>query len=63
VWLHLGDNFAIGSQHKPQDAMRTGVLRPHVDQHLIGADIELNDPLIVIEQLRHDVPCDPRGPV
>ena len=39
----LGDDFAIGPQHEPQHAMRARMLRPHVDEHLVRADVELDD--------------------
>ena len=39
----LGDDLAVGAQHEPQHAVRAGVLRPHVDEHLVGADVELDD--------------------
>ncbi len=43
----FGDDFAVGPQHQPQHAVRAGMLRAHVDQHLVGADVELDDPGIV----------------
>ena len=39
---HAGHQLAVGLQHQPQHAVRTGVLRPHAHQHLVGADIELD---------------------
>ncbi len=42
------NDFAIGPQHQPQHAMRAGMLRAHVDQHLVGANIELDDPRIFV---------------
>ena len=41
------DDFAVGPQHQPQHAVRAGMLRAHVDQHLVGADVELDDAGIV----------------
>src|SRR5262249_24279036 len=39
----LGDDLAIGPQHQPQHAVSAGMLRPHVDEHLVGANVEFND--------------------
>ena len=39
----FGDDFAIGPQHEPQHAMRARMLRPHVDEHLVRADVEFDD--------------------
>ena len=39
----LGDDLAVGAQHEPQHAVRARVLRAHVDEHLVGADVELDD--------------------
>jgi hypothetical protein len=41
------NDFAVGPQHQPQHAVRAGMLRAHVDQHLVGADVELDDARIV----------------
>ena len=41
--VDFGDDLAVGPQHEPQHAVRAGVLRPHVDEHLVGADVELDD--------------------
>ena len=41
--VDLGDDLAVGPQHQPQHAVRAGMLRPHVDEHLVGADVELDD--------------------
>ena len=43
----LGDDLAVGPQHEPQHAVRAGMLRAHVDEHLVGADVELDDARIV----------------
>jgi len=43
----LRDDFAVGPQHQPQHAVRAGMLRPHVHQHLVGANVEFNDAGIV----------------
>ena len=53
VGLGLRDDFTIGSQHQPQHAMRARVLRPHVDEHLVGTDVELDDPRIVFDEVWH----------
>ena len=45
--VDLGDDFAVGPQHQPQHAVRAGVLRPHVDEHLVGADVEFDDARVV----------------
>src|SRR5207237_867846 len=37
------DDFAVGTQNEPEHAVRAGVLRTHVDEHFVGADIELDD--------------------
>ena len=37
------DHLPVGAQHQPQSTVRAGMLRTHVDQHLIGADVELDD--------------------
>ena len=39
----LGDDLAVGAQHQPQHAVRAGMLRPHVDEHFVRADVELDD--------------------
>ncbi len=43
----LGDDFAVGPQHQPQHAVRAGMLRSHVDQHFVRADVEFDDAGIV----------------
>ena len=43
VRRHLGDDLAVGPQYEPEHAVRTRVLRSHVDEHLVGADIELDN--------------------
>ena len=43
----FGDDLAVGAQDEPQDAVRGRMLRPHVDEHLVGADVELDDGLIL----------------
>ena len=53
VGLHLRHDFAIGAEHEPEHAVRARMLRPHVDEHLVGADVELDDPRIVVDELRH----------
>ena len=42
VRRHLGDHFAVGPQHQPQHAVRAGMLRAHVDQHLVAAQVEFD---------------------
>ena len=39
----FGDDFAVGPQHQPQHAVRAGMLRPHVDEHFVRADVEFDD--------------------
>jgi hypothetical protein len=39
----LAHDLAVGPQHQPQHPVRARVLRPHVDEHLVGADVELDD--------------------
>ena len=53
VRLDFGNDFAVGAQHQPQHAVRAGVLRAHVDEHFVGADVEFNDAWI-FELSRHD---------
>ena len=38
----LGDHLAVGPQHQPQHAVRAGMLRTHVDQHLVAATVEFD---------------------
>ena len=40
----FGNDLAIGPQHQPQHAMRARMLRAHVHEHLVRADVELDDP-------------------
>ena len=47
------NDLAVGPQHQPQHAVRAGMLRAHVDQHLVGANVEFDDPRIV-EMRGHD---------
>ena len=53
VGLDLGDDFAVGAEHEPEHAMRAGMLRPHVDEHLVCTDVEFDDPRIVVDELCH----------
>ena len=53
VGLGLRYDFTVGPQHQPQHAMRARVLRPHVDEHLVGTDVELDDPRIVFDEVWH----------
>src|SRR5262249_31998240 len=39
----FGDDLAVGPQHEPQHPVGAGVLRTHVDEHLVGPDVELDD--------------------
>src|SRR5262249_59721224 len=39
----LRDHLAVGPQHQPQHAVSAGVLRAHVHQHFVGADVEFDD--------------------
>src|SRR5207247_10433077 len=40
---HLGDQLAVGAHHQAENAVGAGVLRAHVDEHPVGADVELDD--------------------
>ena len=40
-------DLAVGPQHEPEHAVRGWMLRAHVDEHLVGADVELDDGLIL----------------
>ena len=42
VRLDLRDDFAVGAQDQAQHAVGTGVLWPHVDEHLVGADVKFD---------------------
>ena len=42
VRRRLGDHFAVGPQHQAQHAVRAGMLRSHVDEHLVRADVEFD---------------------
>ena len=48
--MHLGDDLAVGAQHQAQHAVRAGMLRAHVDEHLVGADVELDDGLVFTDR-------------
>ena len=37
------DDFAVGPQQQPQHAVRAGMLRAHVDQHLVRPHVEFDD--------------------
>jgi hypothetical protein len=37
------NDFAIGPQDEPQHAVRARMLRAHVHEHLVRADVELDD--------------------
>ena len=38
VWLDLDDALAVDPQHHAEDAVRAGVLRPHVDHEVDGVE-------------------------
>ena len=38
----IADHFAVGPQHQPQHAVRARMLRAHVDQHLVAAEVEFD---------------------
>ena len=40
---HFVDNFAVGAQQKSQHTVSTRVLRSHVDEHFVGADVKFDD--------------------
>ena len=42
VGRHFADDLAVGPQHQPQHAVRAGMLRAHVDQHLVAAKVEFD---------------------
>src|SRR5262249_37726641 len=37
------DHLTVGPQHQAEHAVRAGVLRSHVDEHFVGADVKLDD--------------------
>ena len=39
----LVNDFPVRPEEQAQHAVRAGMLRPHVDEHLVGADVEFND--------------------
>jgi hypothetical protein len=41
------DDFAVGPQQEPEHAVGAGVLRPHVDEHLVCPDVKLDHTLVV----------------
>ena len=49
VRCHFRDNFAIRPQDESQHAVSAGVLRTHVDKHLVRPDVKLDDPLIIFQ--------------
>jgi hypothetical protein len=53
VRLDLRHHLAVGAEHEPEHAVGARVLRPHVDEHLVGADVELDDPGIVVDRAGH----------
>ena len=53
VGLHLRHDLAVGAEHQPQHAVGARVLRPHVDEHFVGANVEFDDPRIVVDELSH----------
>jgi len=60
VRRHFGDHLAVGPQHQPQHPVRAGMLRPHVDQHLVAAQVEFDQ--LGIHVLRRQA-LSPRDPV
>ena len=38
VWFDLDDAFAVDPQHHAEDAVRAGMLRPHVDHEIDGVE-------------------------
>ena len=48
VRLHFRHDLAVGPKHEPEHAVRAWMLRPHVDEHLVRADVELDDTGIVV---------------
>ena len=49
--LGLRDDLAVRAEHEPEHTVRARVLGAHVDEHLVGADVELNDPRIVVDEV------------
>ena len=58
----FGDDFAVGPQHQPQHAVRAGMLRSHVHEHLVRADVELDDAWIFDGCAHTRLPYLPRIP-
>ena len=42
VGFAVVDDFAVGLEEQPKDTVGRGMLRPHVDEHLVGADVEFD---------------------
>jgi hypothetical protein len=53
VGLHLRHDLAVGPKHQSQHTVRARVLRTHVDEHFVGANVEFDDPRIVVDELSH----------
>ncbi len=51
VRRHLRNDLTVCPEHQPQNTMRAGVLRAHVDQHLVRADVEFDQ--LGIHSLQH----------
>jgi hypothetical protein len=45
--LDLRDDLAIGAQDQPQHTMCAGMLGSHVHEHLVRADVELDNSLVI----------------
>jgi hypothetical protein len=45
--LEFRNDLAVGSQHQPKHTVGARVLRTHVDEHFVGANVELDDARIV----------------
>ena len=58
----FGDDFAVGPQHQPQHAVRARMLRAHVDEHLVRADVELDDAGIFDGRCSYRIAYLPRMP-
>jgi len=43
VGNHLADHLTVRPQQQTQHAMGARMLRPHVDQHFVGTNIELDN--------------------
>ena len=52
----FGHHFAVGPQRQPQHAVRAGMLRAHVDEHLVRLDVELDGFGLCMRSVSIDLP-------